>query len=348
MKGRAHPERPRRGFTLIELLVVMGIIGILIALLLPAVQAAREAARRATCQNNLRQIGIAIEGYHDANLCFPTALTSKVLTTAPEHMAIDIYAGFFSVHAKLLPYLEQSALYQAINFEVGTWPTATPDFFWREDRVAMNGVNATAMDRQLLVFLCPSDGGPFAESGNNYRGNTGVGSHTSPSAEHPDSGNGLFPESGTIRASQVPDGLSHTSSFSERLRGSGSPNALDPTRDVFQKRNFTLTADDLLIACQIAARPSIPVDGYVQAGQRWFWTGREHTLFNHAQEPNGRIPDCTTGNVMTATDLWTARSWHPGGVNLLMGDGSIRFVNETIDRGVWRGLGSRNGGELVD
>jgi prepilin-type N-terminal cleavage/methylation domain-containing protein/prepilin-type processing-associated H-X9-DG protein len=332
-------RRGEVGFTLIELLVAIGIISILIALLLPAVQAAREAARRAQCQNNLHQIGIAVQAYHDANGCYPPAVTQL---NRPD------YGGYYSIHVRLLPYLEQGMLFNAINFETGTWPTDTFYFGPGLALTILNRPNVTAMNTSLRVFLCPSDAGPFRRTGNNYRGNVGVGPKWGTSAEFPDSGNGIFPEIGPIRMSQVPDGLSHTAAYSERLQGSGHDDGQAvPERDMFQMLGVALTADDLLKACRISARVSNK-EIYTSAGMWWFWTGRENTLYNHAQAPNGVVPDCTHGGTLPATDMCTARSRHYGGVNVLMGDGSARFVSETISTAVWRGFGSRNGGELVD
>ena len=332
------------GFSLIELLVVIGILGILIALLLPAVQSAREAARRISCQNNLHQIGLALHAYHGAHGTFPPASTHN-------GFRVPDYGGFYSVHTRLLPYLGHRSLYDAINFDTGTWPTNCFEFTPRGSHRNSNVFNATAMHTQIDLFLCPSDGGPFSGTGNSYRGNVGVGSHWATTAEHPDSGNGIFPEAGgPVRMSRVPDGLSHTVAFSERLRGSGRDGRLSPDRDALDIVDglFTLTANDLVKACRISARPSNLGTGAVQSGRWWFWTGRGNTLYNHAQAPNGIIPDCTTGNIVPETDMFTARSWHQGGVNALMADGSLRYVSETIDTPVWRGFGSRNGREPVD
>jgi prepilin-type N-terminal cleavage/methylation domain-containing protein/prepilin-type processing-associated H-X9-DG protein len=330
--------RSRFGFTLIELLVVIGIMSILIGLLLPAVQASREAARRVQCLSNLRQIGVAIQAYHGDNGCFPPRVTNK-----------RNYGGFYSIHVRLLPYLDQVPTYNSVNFIVGTWPTdslfATP----RRDKLALNPANATAAGAHIQLFLCPSDAGPLKRAGNNYRGNVGVGPAYGTSAHKPDSGNGLFPEIGLTRMSQVPDGLSHTAAFSERLRGSGSVGHLNPQRDIYVMTDdtFALNANTLLQACRISARVGNSV-GDVSAGRTWFWTGREHTLYNHAQVPNGRIPDCTFGAALPGDGMATARSWHKGGVNVLMGDGSTRFIQETVSQPVWRAFGTRNGGELVD
>jgi type II secretory pathway pseudopilin PulG len=334
-------SQSRRGVTLIEATVVIGIIGILVALILPAVQSAREAARRAWCQNNLRQIGVALHAYHEANNCFPMNHTSRY-HRGPE------YDGYYSVHVRLLPFLGREPVYNSINFSVGTVPPET--FAWPpldSSEKAMNLINVTASSARVATFLCPSDGGAFEAAGNNYRGNVGVGSEPMTTVEFPDSGNGFFQELGLTSAATFPDGLSHTVAFSERLRGSGQFEQPVPERDFWSRPVFTSSADDLLQSCAVAARSGAN-STFVYGGRWWFWSGRERTFYNHAQVPNGRIPDCIAGQRRTATGMSSARSWHLGGVNALMGDASLRFVTETIDHGVWRGLGTRNGEELVD
>ena len=199
----------RPGFTLIELMVAVGIITIVIGLTLPAVQSARESARRASCQSNLRQIGLAIHDYSDSYNCFPITHAGML------HNSL-VYFGYHSVHCRLLPYLDQLPIYNAINFAAGTAPEASVP-----SAVAGNAANQTALNAQISLFLCPSDGGPLDECGTNYRGCAGVGPMGSSWIEFPDSNNGLFPPTGLVRAASVPDGLSHTAAFSERLRGSG-------------------------------------------------------------------------------------------------------------------------------
>ncbi len=330
----------KRAFTLIESLVALAILSIVVALLLPAVQSVREGARRVQCQNNLHQIGLALHSYAAAQNCFPPAITTTRQSDG------TFYFGLYSVQARLLPYFDLAPLYNTINYDTGTWPVDTYLVSPSRLQLQLNSVNSTAFGTGVSPLLCPSDGGPFAETGNNYRGNTGVGPSGAPWAESPDSGNGLFPELGSIAMARVPDGLSHTVAFSERVRGSGAQPP-DPERDIFRRTGVANTADQLLIACRIAARPS-NVPAFVTSGRWWFWTGRERTLYNQAQVPNGAIPDCTYGGVTPMIDMATARSRHPGGVNVLMGDGSLRFVIDSIAEEVWRGLGTRNGGELVD
>jgi prepilin-type processing-associated H-X9-DG protein len=335
MLGRARSES---GFTLIEVLVIIGILALVAGLLLPAVQSARESARRWQCQNNLKQLGLALNHYQDVFQRYPPPNTAS---------GRAYYIGVYSVHARILPYLDQVPLYDSINFLTGAIPLETmglgpvPAFL-------MYGIeaNATASATSVSIFLCPSDGGPFQTHGCNYRGNTGVGPGSHTMAEFPDGGNGLMPESESVSAASVPDGLSNTAAFGERLRGSGRRSAPDPARDYFALGTLAENADQLLIGCRAFARRDS--DTLVVAGRWWFLSGRERTLYNHAQSPNGHIPDCLYPSMITGEGMATARSFHPGGVNSCMGDGSVRFVTEGVDLRVWRAIGSRNGGESFD
>lgn len=335
----------RRGVTLVELLVVISIVGLLIALLLPAVQAAREAARRAQCGNNLRQMGLALHGYHETYDSFPPCITSVFDSTTK-----SFYAGLFSPHVRLLPYLDHAVLYHAVNFEVGTYPVEVLMYAANGPvQDAANAMNSTAIGTKMAVFLCPSDAGVFEEMGNNYRANIGTGPLNMTVPESPDSANGFFCEIFSTSSAYVTDGLSHTAAFSERLRGTGRRGNMVPERDLWPSGGAVATGDQMLQKCRIAARSDLgATPGYPSAGRWWFWEGREHTLYSHTQEPNGIVPDCIFGGVRPAVGMTSARSLHPGGVNVLMGDGSVRFVNESIHRDVWRGLGTRDCGELVD
>ena len=337
---KARSKRP--GFTLIELVVVAGILSILAGLLLPAVQGAREAARRATCQNNLHQIGLAMHQYVSVNNMFPPARF--------RHPQGWKYFALHSVFTRMLPQFDQQELYNATNFMVSTLPFdswGAPPEDMDPHGIEYDMMNLTVIQTNMAVFLCPSDAGPLARFGSNYRGNAGLGPAYMTDAEYPDSGNGLFSEIQHVSPAQVPDGLSHTAAFSERLRGSGQDKVPNPTRDSFIEPVPAFTADDLLMSCRAGATLSSGIF-FSTSGKYWFWTGRERTLYTHAQAPNGIIPDCIAKNTVPASGMATARSWHPGGVNVLMGDGSLRFVNEGTSQAVWRGLGTRNGGELVD
>ena len=209
---RCFTDRP--GFTLIEMVVTVGIIGIVIGLTLPAVQSARESARRSVCQSNLHQIGLAINGYHQDFGCFPIGITTTPIGPPRPRSGPPYYHGFYSHHSRLLPYLDQTAAYNAINFSSGTSPkVVSPDL------AAIDAANQTAINMRIALFLCPSDGGPLDESGVNYRGNVGVGPTHGTSIMHPDSNNGLIPQIGLACAASVQDGMSHTAAFGQRLRG---------------------------------------------------------------------------------------------------------------------------------
>ena len=324
-----------RAFTIIELLVAIGILCLLVAIALPAVQATRESARRAQCQNNLHQIGLAIHGYHADHNTFPPAVTGHR----------DWYCGTFSLQVRLLPYLDQTVVFNSINFALGSWPPDTYNLPLSPSEMAADAINATVFRASMSAFLCPSDGLALGPA-NNYRGNVGVGPGKHTTIELPDSGNGIFPELYMINTSQITDGLSHTAAFSERLRGTDLVASPNPSRDAFLQPFKLYTADQLIQGCRIA--PRLNLRPFVANGAWWFWTGRERTLYNHAQTPNGPVPDCLLAQSIPAEGLSTARSLHPGGVNVLTADGSCRFVLETISQPVWRGLGTRNGSELID
>jgi prepilin-type N-terminal cleavage/methylation domain-containing protein/prepilin-type processing-associated H-X9-DG protein len=325
--------RPSLGFTIVELLVTLGIISILLCLLLPAVQKAREGARRTRCVSNLQQIVAALGQYDADNNCFPVPITATRDSTSRPLLT---QGGYLSIHSRLLVYLDNTVVYNSINFDVDLTP-ATP----------LSGKeNRTAIENKISVFLCPSDSGPFEDNGTNCRANVGLGPTTLASAEHPDSGNGFFGEIAVTRNAYVVDGLSHTVAFSERLRGSGPNSRGEADRDFWLLPGFVRTADNLMVGCTIAGHQG-NTPASTNGGSSWFWSGREQTQYTHTQVPNGIVPDCLNRHV-PPSGMATARSNHPTGANAAMGDGSVRFVPDTINQAVWRGFGTRNGGELVD
>jgi len=333
----------RSGFTLIELMAVVCIISVLIGLLLPAVQSAREAARRSQCANNLRQIGLGLHTYYASHDVFPFQVVHPELRMPP--WCDDAPSQYFSAHVRLTPYLEMNSLFSSLNVSLELCPMAG---------YLPHPANTTALDVRIGMFACPTDGIlASAATPTSYRGNVGVGPFWAMSSESPDSGNGFFPWEERATASAYPDGLSHTVAFSERLIGSGDPMRKAPDRNSgfilrAYHKSYITTADLALTACRIAASDSsFPTQ--FRGGYYWFIGGRDHTYYVHAQEPNGSIPDALAdAAVVPAAGITTARSLHPGGVNALMGDGSTRFVSESIQRPVWRALGTRNGGELVE
>ena len=393
MKHAGH-QPSRRGFTLIELLVVIAIIGILVALLLPAVQSAREMARRARCTNNLKQFGLALHGYLGTYNTLPPgrmypdlAVDGVQLTTgytnynAAEAMPPGMWSGYYSVHCRVLGFMEQAPAFNALNFSVvdsyglfvlGTQNT-TRDIF---------SPNYTAYTLGQDTFICPSDpnttGGGAAE--NNYRVNFGgstpyaggqtrstTGANVWPGPVNT-AGNGAFTIGQGLPAGFFPDGLSNTVIASERDKGSGQDLATVP-----QKVDFVgvplmavpISSDAAYQAC-LAPDPAGSGGPFYWMG-RWppasadsidadFLYGWAHawyisTLYNHVAPPNWSGFDCGIGrssvDVPSEHAIVSARSSHPGGVNALLGDGSVRFAREGIDVATWRALGTRNGGEVV-
>lgn len=339
----------RSGFTLIELLVVVSIIGLLIALILPAVQSSRESARRAQCANNLKQIGLALHSYVGSNQTFPLNWHDGLRSRFG--IPSNSYGRPFSALTRILPYLDSQPLYASINFAVQNYPDYNWALVHRPENCDASfpfPANQTAYQTTLQGFLCPTDGmaSPTAY-GCNYRGNYGIGPSAATTRETYDSGNGFFTFWSILGPSSFPDGLSHTVAYSERLRGTGNGNGVWPNRDFSDISVFSdcsiREADFALSCARLASTKNFPA--YRTGGFTWFIGDFECTAYCHAQEPNGRIPDAFTPNV---GGVVTARSLHPAGVNALMADGAVRFVRNSITRSVWRGLGSRNGNELVE
>lgn len=328
--------RARRAFTLIELLVVISVIAILIGLALPAVHQSREAARRLQCANNLRQVGLAMHGYAADHRVYPVSYTGDWRVS---------YEGYYSIHTRMLPYLELGAVYATINFEAESYPIEYTTPYSPPSQSTLLAIQETAYHAGIGLFLCPSDRGEFREAGNNYRGCTGLGPHGNISIWHPDGGNGLFPELGIVGPAHVRDGLSNTAAFSERLRGSGRAQEVDPARDAYLWVAWVRNHDQLLRVCRASARPG--QSGFAYSGKWWFWMGRERVQYNHAQPPNGSTPDCLAPAYITAGGMITARSLHRGGVNLLTADGAVHFVGDGVAAPVWWALGTRASGEVV-
>lgn len=324
VKGRA-PRRAVGGFTLVELLVVIAIIGILVGLLLPAVQAAREAARRMQCGNNIRQIGLAMHNYESAWKKFP-----------PGNLVGVTFTGI-SVHARLLPYMEQANSYTLVNFNFGY---DAPQ-------------NAAARNQQISTFLCPSDQQgdlPALLGGkNNYYANVGTGilagskpsDPSDPNFSQP-APNGVFFRESRIAPRDITDGLTYTAAFSEKLLGDGSNGVASVRSDTFRPGTFPATADAALADCNAINPLDISKQGFSNVGAPWLWAYHSTTMYYHVAPPNGRSCMYPPGRIMT-----TAGSRHPGGVQMLLCDGSVQFASENLDLAIWRGLGTRAGSEVI-
>ena len=305
-----------RGFTLIELLVVIAIIAILIALLLPAVQQAREAARRTQCRNNLKQLGLAVHNYHDVYGCLPIADVSGTSTPV-------------SAHARLLPYIEQAQLFALVDFNV---PYNHPN-------------NSAARMTEVISFRCPSDPATLPSSvggRNNYYWNAGNGivMYDSGSTGQPQP-NGVIYHSKRYRFSDITDGLSHSACMAEKLTGDGSNGIVSPATDTFRPGTYPNNAAEAMAQCNAADVSDLGQQGYSNVGGPWLQQYHSTNQYNHVLPPNGRSCMFPPGRIAT-----TANSQHTGGIQLLLCDGSARFVSENIDVNVWRNLGSINGGEL--
>jgi len=337
-----RPARLRRGISLVELLVVLGIIGVLAALLLPAVQAAREQARRMKCLNNLHQLGLATHAHQSAHGGFP--YTSK---NYAEYIgsAYHRYPAI-SPHRYLLAYVD-AAVYQRIDF-------ADPS-------AAFSGVppsTASEANRALLrvsipAFLCPSDFRPTG--GNNYRANLGPGPGIfpptpgrDPPEEDPGNATGAFVNGRVVRPQDFTDGQANTALFSEKLIGDADSAAYTPYRDRFVSPMDFRFVPEAIHACRVYAVPD-PAFHDSYSGLTWLFGGWNHTWYNHIVTPNSRIPDCSIGGfpVGGGHGVYTARSFHPAGVNVLLADGAARLFSDSVDLAVWRALSTRAGHETA-
>ena len=347
-------RRARLGFTLIELLVVIAIIAVLIALLLPAVQAAREAARRAQCVNNLKQIGLAVANYESSIGSLPPG-------DGP-------WWTEWSAQAMLLPYVEQNAIYNSINFASTGPPIYGP-------ALPHDGLmNSTAEYAKISPFMCPSDPNRLTSpyGSNNYMSNCGSapngmygGDGTgSDGANGPASGLYIFNGSdngqkgSAIRMAAVTDGTSNTASFSERIRAIGNYQTSAPFDGGKPSASLSMIANvaagqettpQAYYAACIAVPPTPNSGGQDRAidageelsGGSWSSGLAAASRYNHVMPPN--TWSCRSGVNMS----WGASSRHPGVVNVLYLDGAVRAAKTTVNRTVWWAIGTKAGGEVV-
>ena len=336
----AARARPSRGFTLVELLVVIAIIGILVALLLPAIQAAREAARRSQCSNNLKQLGVAMHNFHDTYSRFPRNY-KQVGGNAWEALSSNYY---------LLPFIEQQALFDQGESDPKNWS-------WTYN---------TLMNTPIPTFRCPSSqmapqrgthpngwDGP----GTNYAWSTGSSIETNWAG---DRFNGMIAYQVDRRMADVEDGLSNTLMGSELLSGSGMSGAVgkypydifyagDGLFNAVADRHFPTTVE--LDAIGSAAQNS-PQGVRSNNGTMWGWYAAAQSTLTTAAPPNWVYPSaggncCPGGAHDWGMGIIPPRSMHPGGVNAVLGDASVRFISNDVNTLTFQRLGNRKDGEPV-
>ncbi len=345
-------KNDRHAFTLIELLVVIAIIAVLIGLLLPAVQSAREAARRSQCINNLKQMGISIHNYISTYNVLPFGKGPAYVGSLGS-TPIPVYARWSS-HSQLLQFIEQGNLFNSINFDL---PPETPgmagDVPFMPAFPTSQGPNATASRSRVETFLCPSDGptAPNWPGGTNYLGNLQSWacdlSENNPSTVAPaEKNSGIFYYLSGVRIVDVSDGLSNTAFFSEKIRGTGTRDG-DARSDSIIITPVT-SLGDTLQTCR-AANPTTGTRLTMRQGMSWVMGEMCCTSYNHVDTPNTKTCAGTgfPGNMANMPMQVPPSSQHPGGVNTLLGDGSVRFIKNGISLATWRALGTRNGGEVL-
>lgn len=373
-----------KGFTLVELLVVIAIIGVLVALLLPAIQAAREAARRTQCVNNVKQMALGAANHESAKRVFPPgrlipdwAINGAPQSGYPNYNNVQQVAsqktGFYSVHIWILPYMEANNVYQLINFNVAQVLQMTTG-----GGTTPYNINYNAYNTAQGMFICPSD--PFTErvvSENNYRSNFGgstpyggfgpTNDPTELSSEgFPAGGNGAFTIGKIgLGAKAFTDGLSKTAFFSERTKGTGfdaataTPNKSDMVT-MPGRRLGLIPVSMIYNACE-GYTPGIDTNNFNSMGRwlpssdfsnGWPFAGYSCTQYNHVAPPNWKGQDCGAFSAISDTPTEHAivvpRSEHAGTVVVGFGDGHTQLINDDIDLLVWRAMGSRDGGETID
>ncbi len=341
-RGDRRPE----AFTLVELLSVVFIIGVLVGLVLPAVHSARESSRRLQCSNNLKQIGLALQNYVAQQNVFP-GIVLKTGTVPGKSIYYSTYC--YSPIARMLPQLEQSPLFNATNFELPPVEGAR--------------LNLTVMRTSLGNLLCPSDiQPPVSGYGRiNYRFSIGPSPIIAAGTSVPLSQAGPFTVHVVYSPAAFTDGLSTTVGVSERLEGDWIKGPFKWGGDYVYLATAVPpnVAPDLIDpdqAVRYCSGLSLDMPQESRGGESWLLSGLHFSDYNHCATPNMKVPDCCLNSDrldslrarVIEQGVFKASSYHPGGVNALLMDGTVRFFTDGIDLRVWRALSTRAGGEVVE
>ncbi|WP_437188040.1 DUF1559 domain-containing protein [Planctomicrobium sp. SH668] len=361
--------RKRSGFTLIELLVVIAIIGVLVSLLLPAVQQAREAARRSQCRNNLKQLSLAVHNYMDSNTCTPLHMHR----IASDYAGGNGRAGGKSWYCGLLPYVDQSAAYNRLNFSDGEGWNAF---------AAGTSTQMQVSRVRISMFICPSESVTNAVQGIgaanfSYVGNAGRPRNILLPGQAPTAGATLGPSPGTISMSRmtpggpysdrwrsatnrsfamrdVTDGTSNTALFSESLISNGSQENTDRRRNLCYTNSAMVEQYDVYADAVVRdglTNPQNWGDWTQYKGHSWMYSDSwQKHVYAHLMPPNTISLAAYSSDTFRCHEgdgAIAASSDHTGGVHLAMMDGSVRFVSNSIALPIWWAIGTKSGGETV-
>lgn len=371
---RTRGFQTRCGFTLIELLVVIAIIGILVGMLLPAVQSVREAARRTQCLNNMKQLALAVQNYETAMKAMPVNQMGPGVAVSPSKVG----TGYYSWIVWILPYIEQGSLYDTMDTSFNMSSNVVPGGSHSPMSVQIDAAhpNAVAAGTPIASLVCPSDlithanavllGSANPASGSyaaNYGWPSSVtgydGERTVPGKfngaipmKHPASPVAWHP-TGKFSTRDLTDGLSNTALISERLVQTGQtiPEIQSSDRRILSHHvtRSPRTLPQLDALCGPPTHTDAPYSAFV--GRAWIlgWAPAGN-MYAHLKTPNtnnGHFTGASSSSEVQGDFIVTPSSRHPGGVNMAFADGSARFFTNTVDQRTWWALGSKDGGDLL-